>query len=61
MCVTTHFVHPLVESQADQPSLPDNITNSASSIFPSLEDMEQFPVDEVFAHFAPDDLDWFRP
>lgn len=61
MRVTTHFVHPLVESQAEQPSLPDNIANSTDSIFPSLEEMEQFPMDEVLGHFASGDLDWLQP
>lgn len=36
------------------------MTNSASATFPSLQEMEQFPMDEVLVHFPPDDLDWYQ-
>ena len=49
MRVSTHFVHPLVEDQSEQPAFPD------------VEEFEQFPMGDLFAHFSTDDLNLLQP
>ena len=58
MRVATHFIHPLVEDQVDRGVSFDTMAESA---FPDVEDFEQLPMGELFAHFSANDLDWLQP
>ncbi|PWY72274.1 hypothetical protein BO70DRAFT_389351 [Aspergillus heteromorphus CBS 117.55] len=62
MHVTTQFVHPLTEEQADehdQPSFPGTPDGGGSAALVSgAEGLEQLSLDELFAQFAPDDFIW---
>lgn len=53
MRVATHYVHPLIDGNDDQQT-----TSDYNTTLPSVESFEQFPMDELFAHFVPDDLAW---
>lgn len=53
MRVATRYVHPLADGNDDRQAAPYYNTT-----IPSVEGFEQFPMDELFAHFVPDDLAW---
>ncbi|KAE8416583.1 hypothetical protein BDV36DRAFT_310045 [Aspergillus pseudocaelatus] len=60
MRVTTHFVHPLLDEQAEQPHPPNPAGNAMHSFPPSPEDLEQVCLDEIFAHFPRDEFYWLQ-
>lgn len=61
MRFATHFVHPLVEDQTEQPLYPDQAARGTNSLIPvTEEDMEQLPLEELFAHIEPDCLNWLQ-
>jgi hypothetical protein len=60
MRVTTHFVHPLEEDQAERPPTANHNADAADTFFLSPEDLEQVSIDELFSHFAPDNFNWLQ-
>ncbi|KAF7591893.1 hypothetical protein BBP40_000940 [Aspergillus hancockii] len=58
--VTTHFVHPLVEDQEEQPPPINNVENGMQSISPDPEDLEQVCLDQIFYHFPRDESYWLQ-
>ncbi|KAB8208572.1 hypothetical protein BDV34DRAFT_189838 [Aspergillus parasiticus] len=58
--VTTHFVHPLLDEQAEQPHPPNPAGNAMYSSLPSPDDLEQVCLDEIFGHFPRDEFYWLQ-
>lgn len=54
------FVHPLVEDHAEQSPALNQIGSSAKSLLSGTEDLEQLPLDELFAVFEPDCFNWLQ-
>jgi hypothetical protein len=60
MRVTTHFVHPLIEDQEEQPSPTNNAGSAVYSFSPRPEDLEQVCLDQIFYHFSRDEPYWLQ-
>ncbi|KAB8255651.1 hypothetical protein BDV32DRAFT_154063 [Aspergillus pseudonomiae] len=60
MRVTTQFVHPLLDEQAEQSNPPNPAGNAMYSFPPSPEDLEQVCLDEILAHFPREEFYWLE-
>ncbi|KAF4964774.1 hypothetical protein FSARC_7373 [Fusarium sarcochroum] len=51
--ISTHYIHPLVETQAEQPTSDDD-DEYYDPFSLNAGDLEQINLDDIFAHFMPD-------
>lgn len=58
MCITTHFVHPLVEDEAEQPVPSDHLTVATEPLLANPETLEQLSMVDLCSQLLPDDFDW---
>lgn len=57
-CITTHFVHPLVEDETEHPVASDHVHGGAEALIANPEDLEQLYMADLCSQLLPDDFDW---